>query len=155
MASVLQQPANHEGSLQAPSAQGSRSGTIKVVIGGAIILAVIVFVMLSSFQSNTVYYFTLPELQAQRVQITGQMIRVNGPLDKTSIQIDQKNLVLNFNMKEGELVLPVVYRGVIPDTLSSGESVVAEGKLDGNGVFQADTILVKCPSKYEKSEQED
>lgn len=154
MASVLQQPANHGGSLQAPSAQGSRSGSIKLVIGGAIILAVIVFVMLSSFQSNTVYYFTLPELQAQRVQVTGQMIRVNGPLDKSSIQIDQKNLVLNFNMKEGELVLPVVYRGVIPDTLGSGESVVAEGKLDGNGVFQADTILVKCPSKYE-SEQVD
>lgn len=147
MATVLSNPAQS-------AVRRSHGGMLKVAIGGAIILGVIAFVMFSSFQSNTVYYFTLPELSAQRAQLTGQMIRVNGPLDKNSIQIDQKNLVLEFNMQDGNVVLPVVYRGVIPDTLKSGETVVAEGRLDANGTFQADNILVKCPSKYEKSDQQ-
>ncbi len=46
-------------------------------------------------------------------------------------------------------MLPVVYKGVKPDTFEQGESVVAEGRLGSDGVFQASNILVKCPSKYE------
>lgn len=126
--------------------------SLKFIIGGIVLLGVILFVMYSSFQSNTVYYYTVSELNTQRAQLAGQTVRVNGALDKTSIQNDQKNLVLQFNLTEGSLVLPVVYRGVAPDTMGTGESVVAEGKLDHNGIFQANTILVKCPSKYEESQ---
>ncbi len=114
------------------------------------ILAVIAYVTITSFQSNAVYYLTLREFNAQRAKLVGQTIRINGPLDKSSIQLDQKSMVLNFNMKDGDLVQPVVYKGVVPDTLTTGDSVVAEGRLDTNGVFQASTILVKCPSKYEQ-----
>jgi cytochrome c-type biogenesis protein CcmE len=128
----------------------SRAGAVKFFAGGLVILAAIAYVTVSSFQSNAVYYFTLQEFNAQRAKIVGQTVRVNGPLDKSSIQLDQKNMVLNFKMIDGGVVLPVVYRGVVPDTLTTGESVVAEGHLDSQGVFQADTILVKCPSKYEQ-----
>ena len=129
---------------------GSRGGSLKFVIGGVLILAAIAFAALASFQSNTVYYLTLQEFSAQKTKFTGQVVRVNGPLDQSSIAIDQKNLVLTFNMKDGSVVQPVVYRGVIPDTQTTGESVVAEGKLDAQGVFQASSLLVKCPSKYEE-----
>ncbi len=144
MESILRNP---------PAKTATRSNRIplKFILGGVVLLGVIAFVMYSSFQSNTVYYYTLPELQAQRAQLAGQTVRVNGPLDKASIQNDQKNLILQFNLVEDNIVLPVVYHGVAPDTMSSGESVVAEGKLDSNGIFQASTILVKCPSKYEES----
>ena len=130
---------------------GSRTGSLKFIIGGVLILGAILFATAMSFQSNTVYYLTLQEFNAQKAKYDGQVVRINGPLDQSSVQIDQKNLVLNFNLKEGNLVQPVVYRGVIPDTMMNGESVVAEGKLDAQGVFQASNILVKCPSKYEES----
>jgi cytochrome c-type biogenesis protein CcmE len=126
----------------------SRGGAVKFFAGGLVILAVIAYVTFTSFQSNAVYYYTLQEFNTQQAKLAGQNIRINGPLDKSSIQVDQKNLVLKFNLKDGSVVLPVVYHGVAPDTLTSGESVVAEGHLDG-GVFQASDILVKCPSKYE------
>lgn len=147
MASVLQ---------NSPASSTARTSgkSLKYIIGGVVLLGVIAFVMFNSFQSNTVYYYTLPELFAQQAQLNGRTVRVSAPLDKTSIQNDQKNLVLTFNLVEGDKVLPVVYRGVAPDTMSTGETVVAEGKLDGNGVFQADSILVKCPSKYEKSAEQ-
>lgn len=132
---------------------GSRKNTIKFFAGGAIILAVIAYVTLTSFQSNSIYYYTLQEVNGQRSRLVGQNIRINGPLDKSSIDLDQKNMILKFNMQDGKEILPVVYRGVVPDTLTNGESVVAEGHLDTKGVFQADTLLVKCPSKYEKTSE--
>lgn len=126
----------------------------KFLVGGILIFAAIAFATLSTFQSNTVYYLTLREFNAQRTQLVGQTVRINGPLDQSSIQIDQKTLVLKFNLKDGDVVQPVVYRGVIPDTLNTGESVVAEGRVDSQNVFQASTILVKCPSKYEGTDKQ-
>lgn len=130
---------------------GSRAGSLKFIIGGIVILGAIAFATAMSFQSNTVYYMNLQEFKAQQEKFSGQVVRVNGPLDQSSIWIDQKIMELKFNMKDGNIVQPVVYHGVIPDTLTAGESVVAEGKLDSQGVFQASTLLVKCPSKYEES----
>ncbi len=124
-------------------------GKLKFVIGGLVILGAIAFVTFSSFQSNAIYYLSLKELNAQRATLVDQPVRVNAPLDKSSIQFDDKTLLLQFNLKDGDLVLPVVYKGVKPDTFEQGESVVAEGHLGKDGVFQASTLLVKCPSKYE------
>ena len=126
---------------------------LKFIVGSVVILGALAFFVLSSFGSNVVYYVTLPELEAQRAQFVGQTIRVNGPLDQSSIQMDQKTLTLNFNLKDRNVVLPVVYHGVVPDTLTTGESVVAEGRLNTQGVFEADNLLVKCPSKYEQDKQ--
>ncbi len=141
--------------IAAPAAERSASvkagGKLKFLIGGLLILGAIAYVTISSFQSNAIYYLTLKELNAQRSAIINQPVRVNAPLDKSSIQFDDKTLTLKFNLKEDNLILPVVYKGVKPDTFEQGESVVAEGKLGTDGVFIASTILVKCPSKYESA----
>ena len=131
------------------TASAKAGGKWKFVIGGLLILGAIAYVTVTSFQSNSVYYVTLKELDAQRSSVVGQTIRVNAPLDKASVQFDDKSLTLKFKLVDGNLVLPVVYKGVVPDTMGQGESVVAEGRLGADGVFQASTILVKCPSKYE------
>ncbi|MCC7162985.1 MAG: cytochrome c maturation protein CcmE [Anaerolineae bacterium] len=143
-----------ESTLRRPpvkSTTAARGNSIKFIAGGIVLLGVIAFVMFNTIQANTVYYYTLSEVQTQQASLVGKTIRVNGPLDKTSIRNDQKNLVLEFNLVQDGIVLPVVYQGVAPDTMSSGESVVAEGKLDSDGVFRAQSILVKCPSKYQES----
>ena len=139
-------------SIVAPVEQGAAvktGGKWKFLIGGLLILGAIAYVTISSFQTNAIYYLTLKELNAQRGSLINQPMRVNAPLDKSSIQFDDKTLILKFNLKEDNLVLPVVYKGVKPDTFEQGESVVAEGKLGQDGTFQASTLLVKCPSKYE------
>lgn len=142
-------------SIAAPAvertASVNRGGKWKFLIGGLLILGAIAYVTISSFQTNAIYYLTLKEMYAQKSSIVNQPVRINAPLDKTSIQFDDKTLTLKFDMKDGDLVLPVVYKGVKPDTFEQGESVVAEGKLGADGVFQASTILVKCPSKYESA----
>jgi len=140
-------------SIVAPAAERSASvkagGKWKFLIGGLLILGAIAYVTISSFQTNAIYYLTLKEMYAQRGSLINQPVRINAPLDKSSIQFDDKTLTLKFNLKEDNLVLPVVYKGVKPDTFDQGESIVAEGKLGADGTFIASTILVKCPSKYE------
>ena len=131
------------------SATVKTGGKLKFFIGGLLILGAIAYVTLTSFQSNAIYYLNLKEMNAQRGSLIGKPVRINAPLDKSSLQFDDKTLTLKFNLVEDNLILPVVYKGVVPDTMDKGESVVAEGKLGADGTFHADTILVKCPSKYE------
>lgn len=136
------------------SASVKTGGRLKFIIGGIIILGAIAYVTLSSFQANAIYYLNLKELEAQKSVLVNAPVRINAPLDKSSIQFDDKSLTLKFDLIEENLVLPVVYVGVKPDTFEQGESVVAEGRLGSDGVFQASTILVKCPSKYESEPSE-
>jgi len=124
-------------------------GKFKFMIAGLLILGVVAFATVTSFQSNAIYYLNLQELNAQRGALINQPVRINAPLDKTSVQFDDKTLTLKFNLVEDKYILPVVYKGVVPDTMDKGESVVAEGKLGQDGTFYATNILVKCPSKYE------
>jgi cytochrome c-type biogenesis protein CcmE len=44
----------------------------------------------------------------------------------------------------------VLYRGVVPDTFQAGREIVVTGKMEG-GTFVAkrDTLLTKCPSKFQ------
>ncbi len=49
-----------------------------------------------------------------------------------------------------EQTMTVVYSGIIPDTFDEGIEVILEGRLVQKASFQAETLMTKCPSKYEK-----
>ncbi|MDW7680223.1 MAG: cytochrome c maturation protein CcmE, partial [bacterium] len=85
-------------------------------------------------------------------ELTHKGIRVNGEPVPGSIQWDAHNLVLEFEITDGEKTLPVKYNGVAPDTFSEEVSVVVEGKFDGE-IFHAIQIMTKCPSKYEPKQE--
>ena len=130
-----------------------RKTNLKFVIAGLVIVAAIAFLAISSFQANSMYYLTVPELQAQ-AQAEGaaffdKMVRVSGPLHKESIDWNAKTMTLKFHINEANEMFPVVFVGPIPDTMQNGETVVVEGKYARDGTFNASTILFKCPSKYE------
>ena len=59
---------------------------------------------------------------------------------------------LRFRIRDvkGSTSVPVVYKGSVPDLFRSGRDVVVDGRLQG-GVFVAvpDTLVTKCPSKYQ------
>ncbi len=128
----------------------------RFVIAGALVLGAITFLMISSFQSNAMYYLTVPEVKTQ-AQMEGaafynRIVRVSGPLHKESIDWNAKTMTLKFHIDESGDMFPIAYVGPVPDTLQNGESVVVEGKYTRDGIFNATNILVKCPSKYEAEE---
>jgi len=121
----------------------------KFILGGIVILAMVGFLVASGLQSTSVYYLTVNEARTRLKPGGTQVVRISGVADLQSVKWDAQNLNLAFDIVEGDRRLPVLYHGVMPDTFQQSESVVVEGTLATNGVFDARTLLVKCPSRYE------
>ena len=121
----------------------------KFIIGGLILFLAIGYLGFMGFSNSASYYFTVSEVLAQGSSIYNQNVRVNGKVLPGSVEQKSGDLSLEFTVTEGGKNLPVVYRGVVPDTFRPGGDIVIEGRLDAGGVFQAKTLMPKCPSKYE------
>ena len=121
----------------------------RFLIGGIIVFLAIGYLGFMGFQSSATYYYTVSELMEQGGSIYGENVQVNGQVTPGSVEQEPGSLILRFSISEdGEESLPVVYHGVVPDTFKVGSDVVVEGHLNSAGIFQANTILTKCPSKY-------
>jgi cytochrome c-type biogenesis protein CcmE len=44
----------------------------------------------------------------------------------------------------------VYYKGPKPDLMKGEAQAIMDGHLDANGTFVADTLLMKCPTRYEQ-----
>jgi cytochrome c-type biogenesis protein CcmE len=122
----------------------------RFLIGGIIIFLAIGYLGFIGFQSSATYYYTVSELTKQGSSTYGENVRVNGQVAPGSVEQEAQGRILRFTMIDidGEESLPVVYRGVVPDTFKVGNEVVVEGQLNSAGIFQAYTLMAKCPSKY-------
>ena len=124
----------------------------KYYIGGFLIVAALGALLYTGFREGAVYYYTIGELMENSSSLVGKDIRVAGNVADGSIEWDAESLTLTFTMFDEEESLPVVYSGIVPDNFDEGREVVVGGKYDQNGIFSADSILTKCPSKYAPQE---
>jgi len=76
------------------------------------------------------------------------MVRVTGLVVGQTIDWDPQQMILRFDIADDSGSLPVLYKGVRPDMLRDGVQAVVEGKYTASGVFEATSVLLKCPSKY-------
>lgn len=120
----------------------------KFLVGGIIISLAIGYLAYVGFESSATYYYTVSELTGQENSIYGENIRVKGQVVPGSVEQETAGRELRFTIIDGEESLPVVYQGVVPDTFRVGTEVVVEGQLNPVGIFQAHTLMPKCPSKY-------
>ncbi len=122
----------------------------RFLIGGIIIFLAIGYLGYTGFQGSATYYYTASELIEHESSIYGENVRVNGQVAPGSVEQEAQGTILRFTIVdvEGEESLPVVYQGVVPDTFKVGNEIVVEGHLNSDGIFQANTILTKCPSRY-------
>lgn len=127
----------------------NRVGQLRVLVAGLILLGAVAYLVWASFPQGVVYYQTVKELK-QRPN-DPQPVRVAGVVAAGSIQRDTANARLQFQIADSGDSLPVVYTGVVPDIFGPGISVVVEGQRDASGVFQAQTLLAKCPSRFQSA----
>jgi cytochrome c-type biogenesis protein CcmE len=125
-----------------------------VLIGGGLaVLAVAVALMLNAFRDSIVF-FNSPSDVAEKHVAPGARIRLGG-LVKTGSLVRDDNLRIRFEVTDGNREIPVTYQGFLPDLFREGQGVVAEGALNGAGVFDADTILAKHDETYMPKEVAD
>jgi cytochrome c-type biogenesis protein CcmE len=148
----------------------------KFVIGGMLILGAVVFLIWSSTAATSEYFLTINELHEKGSKMVDKNLRVSGAVLGDTINYDAQNLVLTFEVAnvpgdnaeieaQGGLAevlhqavvdpsrqrMKVVYEGVMPDLLRNEAQAIMTGHLGEDGVFYAEELLLKCPTKYEEA----
>ena len=123
---------------------------LKFIIGAIIVLIAIGFLGYQGFVYSATYYYTVSEFAGQQSAFADKNVRVAGNV--TAGTIERQGSTLKFTMADEQNSLRVVYKGVVPDTFKAGIEAVVQGKLNSEGIFEANELLAKCPSKYEPVE---
>ena len=148
----------------------------KFVIGGILILVAVVFLIWTSTAASAEYFLTIDELNAKGASVVDKNLRVSGAVICDSIQYAAQSLTLSFDVAhvpadnlaietEGGLAevlhqavldpsrsrMKVVYVGPKPDLLRNEAQAIVTGHLGADGVFYAEELLLKCPTRYEEA----
>ena len=113
--------------------------------------AVTVGLLLLAFNKGLNLFFTPTEIVEGKVS-QGQNIRIGGMVKKGSVVRQGTGTRIEFVATDFNEDLPVVYTGVLPDLFREGQGLEADGHMDANGVFQADSILAKHDENYMSAE---
>ncbi|HMU91802.1 MAG TPA: cytochrome c maturation protein CcmE [Anaerolineales bacterium] len=148
----------------------------KFILGGLLILAAVVYLIFSSTQASAEYFMTVDEIHAEGDTAIGKSLRLSGAVLGDTIQYDADTLTLTFEVAhvsgdnaeieaQGGLAvvlkdavndpsrqrITVVYVGPKPDLLRGEAQAIMTGTLGDDGIFYADELLLKCPTKYEEA----
>lgn len=123
----------------------------RFILGAAIIVAAVAYLVYTGIRETSVYYLTIDEFLSKREAVAGEGLRVAGRVGTKSVEwnpatLDLKFRLANFEDSDG---VDVVYNGVLPDMFAEGRDVIVEGDYGRHGTFHARTLLTACPSKYE------
>jgi cytochrome c-type biogenesis protein CcmE len=154
--------------------EGRPAGRMKFILGGVLIIAAVIYLIVSSTKANAQYFLTIGELSEKGNAVLNRNLRISGAVIGDSIQYDPQSLTLSFTVADipgdnkqieaqgglaavlhqavidpNRLHLAVVYSGPKPDLLRDEAQAIMTGKLGEDGVFYADELLLKCPTKYE------
>ena len=121
---------------------------MKFAIAGAIIIIAMVWFVITSMEASTAFYLTVAELKSRGP--SDRLVRVSGIVIGDSIEWDAQHMNLRFEIADESGNLPVVYHGPRPDMFRDEAEAVAEGRYTKDGIFEATSLLLKCPSKYEE-----
>ena len=128
------------------------SSSMKFVIGGIVVAVVIGVLIATSFSGSTSEYLTVAEVKALGPE-QARSSRVAGAIVPDSVDWSTRDLHLTFEISDDTGELAISYHGPQPDMLVDAVEAVVVGKYDPSGqVFEAEELLMKCPSKYEEKE---
>jgi cytochrome c-type biogenesis protein CcmE len=144
---------------ETPSAQTPRKGGIPGAVKAGFVFIVLVGAaawLLSGTDNPFVYSKLVHEVMSDPDSFEGRHLRVEGELRQGSIQFREEPCEWRFVLqKEGE-EMPVRFpQCVVPDTFRDGQGiqVTVQGELGGDGVFLANQVIPRCPSKYEMQQR--
>ena len=151
-------------------------GRAKFIVGGLLIVAAVVYLIVTSTQASAQYFLTVDELAARAGSDIGREVRISGAVLGDTVVYEPETLTLQFTVAhvpgdnseieaQGGLAkvlydavndpdrtqLQVVYNGPKPDLLRHEAQAIMTGELGDDGVFYADELLLKCPTKYEEA----
>lgn len=146
--------------IPAHLAERKKSAVNWVYMFVGVIVLLIVALMVYATATSGAYYLTVDEVLSRTPDIYGERVRVNGIVVADSEDWNAQEITLRFSVydENDELgtgaQLPIVFVGPRPDNFQRAASAIIEGTLLPNGEFEAQTLLLKCPSRYEEEPEE-
>ncbi len=133
-----------------PAKRRLTSRQIKWLIGGLIVALTVGYLVFTAASGSAAYYVTI--LEAREQGPSGRNVRISGTIVGESIVWEPRDMLLEFDIVDESGRMSVVYNGARPDMFRDQAELVVEGKLSPEGIFEARTIVLKCPSKYEEAD---
>ena len=112
--------------------------------------------LLSGSDNPFVYSKLVHEVMGEPGEFEGRRLRVEGELRQGSIQFREDPCEWRFVLHKEGKEMPVRFpQCVVPDTFRDGMGiqVTVQGELSNDGVFLANRVIPRCPSKYEMQEK--
>lgn len=129
---------------------------------GTVVALALGYMIYAAFPGNALYFLTVSEFMAGDEYQDGRQVRVAGQLVPDSFSRQEGTTLSHFRLQDTEdsagygsdVHLTASYVGVLPDLFFNPYSeIILQGRHGSEGVFQADDILVKCPSKYQSLDE--
>lgn len=115
--------------------------TIVLLLGAAVGL------VMYALQQNINLFFS-PSQIAMGEAPQNANIRAGGMVVKGSVKRNPDTLAVAFDVTDFQHKVTIEYRGILPDLFREGQGIVALGRLNEEGVFEATEVLAKHDEKY-------
>jgi len=102
---------------------------------------------LTAFNKNILYFFSPSQIASGEAPVN-QRFRVGGMVVDGSVLRSESDLGVAFDLSDMQHEVSVKYTGILPDLFREGQGIVAIGALNGDGVFEAETVLAKHDENY-------
>ncbi|MFK7794281.1 MAG: cytochrome c maturation protein CcmE [Gammaproteobacteria bacterium] len=102
---------------------------------------------LFAFQKNLLYFYSPSQLAESEVEV-GQMFRLGGLVVEGSVVRQSDGITTEFDLTDTAGSIKVSYTGLLPDLFREGQGIVAQGKINQQGVFVAQEVLAKHDENY-------
>ena len=115
-----------------------------------ITIATSIYLILWALRDNIVFFYSPTEIQ-QKISIKEinemSKLRLGGMVKESSIkQLNDGSI--NFTITDFNKEMKVFYKGIIPDLFKEEQGVIAEGSVNKEGMFIANSILAKHDENY-------
>ena len=122
-----------------------RQTRFALIAGGLLVLSLAAAFVLNAFQNNLVFFFT-PTQVLKGEAPKNKTFRIGGLVKVGSLQRDGTDV--SFVVTDTAQDIPVRYSGLLPDLFKEGKGVVAQGRLDAQGLMTASEVLAKHDENY-------
>lgn len=102
---------------------------------------------ISAFRENLMLFHSPSDVVAGGVE-PGRAFRVGGMVVEGSVERQQEDLSVRFELTDYDKTIPVSFAGILPDLFREGQGIVAMGQIDDNGLFMASEVLAKHDENY-------
>jgi cytochrome c-type biogenesis protein CcmE len=102
---------------------------------------------LYAMRQNIMLFHTPTEIAEGKVP-KDKLFRIGGLVVEGSVNTANDGLTTKFDLTDTGKSITVQYTGLLPDLFREGQGIVAQGKLNQNGVFIAQEVLAKHDENY-------